>query len=112
MALLASDSLDISTKPKPRDRPVWRSVMTFAETTLPCASKADFKASSFTAHGRLPTKILVLTKVTSKKILKNNHPPARGRYGFYRSRKIVLLMKKTKFKQIIRNVCDVNQAYL
>ena len=38
MAAFASWSLDISTKPKPLERPVSRSMMTCADWTVPCAA--------------------------------------------------------------------------
>ena len=36
MAARPSSSEDISTKPKPRERPVVRSVTTWADVTVPC----------------------------------------------------------------------------
>src|SRR3989454_603532 len=41
MACSASSGVAISTKPKPRDRPVSRSVTTLADSTLPAAAKAS-----------------------------------------------------------------------
>src|SRR5690606_38318220 len=47
------------TKPKPRDRPVSRSVMTFASTTSPKRSKASRRPSSLVFQLRPPTNNLL-----------------------------------------------------
>lgn len=60
MASRASVSLDISTKPKPRDRPVSRSMITCAESTLPKREKASRMLSSVVVNGRFPTKIFTV----------------------------------------------------
>ena len=68
IALLASELFSISTKPNPLDRPVARSFTTLAETTVPYGSNVACRVLSSIAHGRLPTKSLVLTKVPLKKL--------------------------------------------
>jgi len=49
MAAWASASLPISTKPKPLERPVSRSMMTCADCTEPCASNICCRSLSVTA---------------------------------------------------------------
>src|SRR5581483_4504843 len=48
-AVFASASVDISTKPKPRDWPEMRSVTTVAETTSPAAAKCVRSSSEVVA---------------------------------------------------------------
>jgi hypothetical protein len=48
IAAWACSSLAISTKPKPLERPLSRSIITFADVTLPCALKARCSESSVT----------------------------------------------------------------
>ena len=48
MAACASASLPISTKPKPFERPVSRSIITFADVTVPKGEKACNNESSRT----------------------------------------------------------------
>src|ERR1039458_228313 len=55
MAWPASPSFSISTKAKPRERPVSRSVMIRALLTWPCRSKRLRTASSEALKSRLPT---------------------------------------------------------
>jgi hypothetical protein len=55
IAACASTALDISTKPKPLERPVSRSIMTFAEVTVPNCANAACNDSSRTEYARLPT---------------------------------------------------------
>lgn len=57
IAACASLSLLISTKPKPRERPVSRSMMTCAESTDPNALNAVWRLSFVVLKDRLPTKI-------------------------------------------------------
>ena len=64
MALRASSSL-ISTKPKPRERPVSRSVMTWAEVTTPTVPKRFASSSDVVEKGRLPTYRFVAMTVSS-----------------------------------------------
>ena len=54
-AFLASSSLAISTKPKPRERPVSRSITMEADATCPWASKAARREFSSVLNERLPT---------------------------------------------------------
>src|SRR6266446_9818776 len=56
MACSASSGVAISTKPKPRDRPVSRSVTTLADSTLPVAAKASRRRSLEVENARPPTK--------------------------------------------------------
>lgn len=58
MADSASLSSFISTKPKPRERPVSRSVMMLTRPTLPYGSNNVRSSSSVVLKDRLPTKIL------------------------------------------------------
>src|SRR5437867_1133731 len=58
MACSASSGVAISTKPKPRDRPVSRSVTTLADSTLPVAAKASRRRSFEVENERPPTKSL------------------------------------------------------
>src|ERR1017187_2944823 len=55
MAACASGSEPISTKPKPFERPVSRSIMTFAELTVPYCANACCRSSSRMLYERLPT---------------------------------------------------------
>src|SRR5262249_20227018 len=55
MAAWASWSLPISTKPKPLDRPVSRSMMTWADCTVPCGANSCSSAASVTSNVRFPT---------------------------------------------------------
>src|SRR5437867_7451872 len=58
MACSASSGVAISTNPKPRDRPVSRSVTTLADSTLPTAAKASRRRSLEVEKERPPTKSL------------------------------------------------------
>jgi len=51
--------VDISTKAKPRERPVSRSVTRLARSTVPYASKRERIDDSVAPKLKLPTKILV-----------------------------------------------------
>src|SRR6059058_2904924 len=55
IALSASAGLVISTKAKPRERPVSRSVTRLTFSTAPCASKTPRSSASVVLWGRLPT---------------------------------------------------------
>ena len=57
MAPWASASLGISTKPKPCDRPVSRSVAIRALSTMPKGSKSCESSSSVVVQVKFPTKI-------------------------------------------------------
>src|SRR6267143_1703490 len=56
MACSASSGVAISTNPKPRDRPVSRSVTTLADSTLPAAAKASRRRSLEVENDNPPTK--------------------------------------------------------
>jgi len=55
MAAWASWSEDISTKAKPFDRPVSRSMMTWADRTVPCCPNRADTSESVAPNVRLPT---------------------------------------------------------
>ena len=55
MAAFASSAVDISTKPKPRDCPVNLSVITRADSTVPCAENKLLSCDSVAAYGNPPT---------------------------------------------------------
>src|SRR5579862_4269920 len=57
MARSASSALVISTKPKPRERPVSRSFNTLTRSTAPYSSNSDRIDSSVAPKSRLPTKM-------------------------------------------------------
>src|SRR4029450_13579987 len=56
MACSASSGVAISTNPKPRERPVSRSVTTLADSTLPTAAKASRRRSLEVEKDKPPTK--------------------------------------------------------
>src|SRR2546428_8369823 len=56
IACSASSGVAISTKPKPRERPVSRSVTTRADSTLPIAAKTSRRRSLDVEKERPPTK--------------------------------------------------------
>ncbi len=55
IAAAASSPEAISTKPKPFERPVSRSITIFAESTVPNFEKSSFRFSLVAVKGRLPT---------------------------------------------------------
>src|SRR4051794_7222209 len=55
MAFSASLAELISTKPKPRERPVARSVMTDADSHVPTSAKSCSRSALVVANARLPT---------------------------------------------------------
>src|SRR5580704_14171793 len=57
IALSPSSAFAISTKPKPRERPVSRSVKMVMRSTCPCGSKSLRNSSSEVLKSRLPTKM-------------------------------------------------------
>src|SRR5436305_8388191 len=59
MAFCASSSVDISTKPKPRERPVARSVITVAVLQVPACENSSLSSSLVVLKERLPTNNLV-----------------------------------------------------
>src|SRR6266704_2977320 len=59
MAVLAAVPSGISTKPKPLERPVSRSVMTRISSTVPYGSKSWRRSWSVVLNARLPTKIFM-----------------------------------------------------
>src|SRR5256712_6766768 len=65
MACSASSGVAISTKPKPRDRPVSRSVTTRADSTLPWAAKTSRRRSLDVENERPPTKSFTAISHTS-----------------------------------------------
>lgn len=48
------------TKAKPRERPLIRSIIRFASTTVPCAEKASCRSFSVVLKERFPTNNLLL----------------------------------------------------
>src|SRR5688500_2781892 len=58
IACSASSGVAISTKPKPRERPVSRSVTTAADSTLPVAAKTSRRRSLEVEKDNPPTKSL------------------------------------------------------
>src|SRR5262245_61075231 len=71
MAASMSCWVSISTKPKPRERPVSRSLITSAERTVPWAENSSLRSSELTDQARLPTYIFfdirtVLTRAKRK----------------------------------------------
>src|SRR5437868_7176025 len=59
MALSASLAELISTKPKPRDRPVSRSVTTVADSHVPSSEKSVSRSALVVLNDRFPTKIFL-----------------------------------------------------
>ena len=59
MALAASPAEFISTKPKPRERPVARSVMTEADSHVPAWVNSASRSALVVSNERLPTKIFL-----------------------------------------------------
>src|SRR5262249_21072169 len=55
MAFCASAGELISTKPKPRERPVARSVMTAADSQVPTSPKSDSRSALVVEKERFPT---------------------------------------------------------
>src|SRR5579863_4362704 len=62
-----ASAFDISTKPKPRGRPVSRSVISETFSTVPCWENNVRTASSVAVKGRFPTYSLVTEVVTHEK---------------------------------------------
>src|SRR3954453_6954931 len=58
--MASSPPLDISTKPKPRERPVSRSVATWARVTVPYSPNQLSRSSEVVWKGRFPTKMFLL----------------------------------------------------
>jgi hypothetical protein len=65
IAFSASPLSGISTNPKPRERPVARSVTTVTPSTLPKGSKSDRSSASVTLKEKLPTKIFFMLFLNS-----------------------------------------------
>jgi len=59
MAALASVVSGISTKPKPRERPVSRSMMIWTRSTIPYDAKIWLSSASVVVKARFPTKIFM-----------------------------------------------------
>src|SRR5437879_7988176 len=82
MACSASSGVAISTKPKPRDLPVSRSVTTLADSTLPVAAKASRRRSLEVENERPPTKSLTAMEgllLPSEPVRVRNSEGDRGR---------------------------------
>ena len=60
IAFCASSGVDIVTKAKPRERPLVRSIMRLASTTVPWAANASCKSFSVVLKERFPTNSFVL----------------------------------------------------
>jgi len=60
IAFWASSGVDIVTKAKPRERPLIRSIMMLASTTVPCAANASCRSFSVVLKERFPTNSLLL----------------------------------------------------
>ncbi len=61
MAFCASSGEPIVTNPKPRGRPLVRSTIRFASTTVPWAAKASCRSFSVVLNDRFPTNSFALT---------------------------------------------------
>src|SRR5712692_5746953 len=81
MAAWASASLPISTKPKPLERPVSRSMMTCADATVPCGSKVRCKSLSVNEYGRLPTYNFLPMRASTKETPEPGIAPRVGLRG-------------------------------
>src|SRR5271165_1039635 len=62
MAACACSPLSISTKPKPFERPVSRSMMTWADCTVPCGPNRFCRSLSVVPYDRLPTYTFLATR--------------------------------------------------
>src|ERR1700688_2299960 len=62
MAAWACSLESISTKPKPFERPVSRSMMTWADWTVPCGTNRVCRSLSVVPYDRLPTYNLLATR--------------------------------------------------
>ena len=60
IAFCASSGVDMVTNAKPRERPLIRSIMRLASTTVPWAANASCKSFSVVLKERFPTNNLVL----------------------------------------------------
>ena len=54
IAARPSSGVPMVTNPKPRERPVVRSIMTIASVTVPCAPKTSRRSASVAEKGRFP----------------------------------------------------------
>ena len=63
MAFCASSVVLMVTKPKPRGRPVSRSIIMLVSVTVPCAANASCKSFSVVSKERFPTNNLLLIDV-------------------------------------------------
>src|SRR5687768_7790992 len=61
----------ISTKPKPRERPVILSWMTAADETSPCAWNVCFRSSAVASYDRFPTKMFTTAPDEKERIEKS-----------------------------------------
>src|SRR5947209_6544254 len=73
MAAWASWLEPISTKPKPFERPVSRSMMTWADCTVPCGANIASRSASVTPYARLPTYNFAATRASCEKTSRNTH---------------------------------------
>src|SRR5262245_31224266 len=74
MAALASSAFGISTNPKPRERPVYRSVIRCTLSTVPCCSKSSRRSSSLAVNAILPTKIFMPHSLSELALLYTSTP--------------------------------------
>src|SRR5262249_18606107 len=65
LAMASSPPSDISTKAKPRDRPVSRSDTTSADVTVPCWPNTSRRPSAVVLKGRFPTYSFLLMVILS-----------------------------------------------
>src|SRR3989442_1487420 len=79
-ASCASSVVAISTKPKPRDRPVPLSVTTVADSTVPAAAKTSRRRSLVTENGRPPMKsFCAMARLLATSSARSRHVPDGGR---------------------------------
>src|SRR5438034_8863873 len=81
MAFWASPSSFISTNPNPRDRPVSRSVITWARVTVPCWPNSCSRSSDVVLNGRFPTYRFFATphpRGATPRVLRNKRQAAHG----------------------------------
>src|SRR5215510_1386846 len=74
MAAWASSAFGISTNPKPRERPVYRSVIRCTLSTVPCCSKSSRRSSSLAVNAILPTKIFMPYSLSELALYIPAHP--------------------------------------
>src|SRR3989344_6093590 len=102
----APASSAISTKPKPRERPVSRSVTMLAEATSPALAKASRSSSPVARYGRPPTKslraMITRNKITYCSIVRRpSLTPNMATMETY---------SNTKNISLVRGLCNDHQA--